>query len=375
MKREIAFDMLPKRIDAVLVVGLGSGLTLINVEFKPEIKVTAIKNYPVSNEIRDENIAQAISNFVQENNIQHKNAILNLATSSVFVKRIQLPAMPDSELPEAIAWQIKAQASFDLAKACLDYEIVKEVTKEDGARIFDIMCIAAPELEIKSQVMEVKKAGFECRAVIPLLFGYTKLVKKYYLRDNKETIAVLHIGEEKSNIAFHKDSNLEFYRELPISINKLREVLSGTMISDKGKIQLTPSDIEDILFSRGILMDEAFVYKDKMGGGQILAMLRPTLERLKAELERSLTYYTSQLKGSIVNNILLSGLALRIPNVDKFLNKELSLNIQKISLRDKIKFAPEVNLEILEENAALFGLALDYEHGINLMPREFRLEK
>lgn len=124
----------------------------------------------------------------------------------------------------------------------------------------------------------------------------------------------------------------------------------------------------------GIRKQDA-VYKDKLNSVQILSMLRPTLERLAGEIKRSLTYYESQLQGQAVSKILIAGLAARIPNLDKFLNQELTLDIQKISLVDKNIASTHVNLEALASNYASFGLAVDYTENINLLPYEFRTEK
>lgn len=376
MKIKNIFDMFNKKIDAVIVVDIGSNLKLINVELRPEVKISALKVIKLANDKKEEIILNALRNFIQENNIQHKNAILRPLLKSVFIKRLQLPAMPYAELPEAIKWQLKKEeVAFDLTEAVFDFFILKETLRPDGAKALDVVCVIAQEKEIKPQVLLLKQAGLNCLVVVPLAFGYANIVARYIPHEKDEPIGILHIEDDASFITIHKEKKIEFFRELPISINKLREALAGTLVTDRGKVSLTKDDINSILFEHGIPLSGSSLYKDKLAEKEALAMLRPTLERLTQEIKRSLLYYESQFQGEKIKKILVGGLAAGIPNLDRFLTQDLSLDIQKISLADKVKVASNIDVKALSEYSATLGLALDYGAGTNLLPHEFRTEK
>ena len=193
-------------------------------------------------------------------------------------------------------------------------------------------------------------------------------------QDKDKPMAILHLCEDISYFSIYKNDNLDFYRELPVSINKLRDSLKGVLVSDKGKVELSTDEINDVLFNIGIPEKES-VYKDKIGSTQILSMLRPVLERLAVEIERSLSYYDSEFAGGSVSKMLIASLALRIPNLDKFLKDELSLEVEKLSLKEKLTFSSTINYEELSESYAALGVALEFQEGINLLPYEFRTEK
>jgi len=367
-----------KKAEQVLVVDIGSKLTLIDVGIKREINVNALKvvetrliaSLPEKNEI----ILKSLRDFITENNIQHKNAILKPYLNSVLIKRMQLPAVPHSELLDAIKWQLKEEVSFDLSKAVLGFAIIKESTKEDGAKVLDIMCALADEGEVANQVSLLKQSGLTCLSVGLSAFGYEKIAEKYLTQEKDKPIGVLHLTDEQCYITIYNNKKLEFYRELPISLDKLKESLRGVLVSDKGRIELQASEAEELLFSVGV-PEEGSNYKDKLNFTQILSMLRPILERLAGEIKRSLTYYDSQFEGGDVAAIFVAGSALGIPNIDTFLGKELSLDVKKISLSDKIGVSSTIKLEDLLTKYASLGLAFDHTDNINLLPQEFRSEK
>jgi hypothetical protein len=168
-------------------------------------------------------------------------------------------------------------------------------------------------------------------------------------------------------IFIEKDGQMEFYRELPLSVGQLREALSAKISTSKGTINLSADDIEKVLFEKGIPTGDV--------EAEVMAMLRPALERLSQEIKRSLSYYSSQLEGEELSNIFIGGLAAGIPKLDDFLTRELGTEAKCISLKGLIKVPEGLNESLLLENSGLFGLAFDPEKGVNLLPYEFRAEK
>ncbi len=360
-----------KKIDTFLVIEISQKLAILSVSVKNGVKINALKTNAFSKDKRDDSILAAIKDFIIENNIEHKKAIFVPSLESVVVKRIQIPAVPDSELHEAIKWQIKDDISFDLSNAIIDYSIIKKTAKEDGSKLLDIVCVAAKEEEIRQQVLLLKKAGLDCLAVSISPFGYVKIIDKYLLPKTDVPEAVLNIDTTNCYIAIYKNSKLEFYRELPISINKFKESLRGVLGSEKGKIELSSDEIEEILSEVGIPIEDSS-YKQKISFMQILSLQRPVLERLIIEIKRSLSYYDTEYSGGMVNKVLIAGGALKIPNLDKFLAKELGLNIESLILKDKLVTTSNINQMDLSESYASLGLVFDYAKQINLMPYEFR---
>ncbi len=368
-------SLFSRQVDSIVVVDTTSNLKLIDVELKGEIRINALKIVEFGNAKREDLIASSLQDFLKKNNIQRKNAILLPLLSQLYVKRIQLPAVSEAELIEAAKWQLKNDIPFDLSKAVFDYQIIKKNALTDGSKNFDILCIVAEEAEVKKQVLLLKQAGLVCLAVNLPVFGYAKLIEKYLGETKDKPVAIVHIAENNSCVAIYKENMISFFRKLPIAIDKLRESLSAELVTEKGRVQLTADEINDCLFHHGIPLDGSLLYKDKMSSGQILAMLRPSLEMLSQEIKRSLEYYNSQFQGTVPKNLLLCAEAVKIPGLDKFLTSELSMECSIPQFSDKIKISSAINPLDLTQSYAGVGAAINYEKNINLLPREFRTEK
>lgn len=348
-------DLLPRAVDSVIIVDMSSDLKLFNLELKDGTKLSALKTFKLGQEEADKFIINSLKDFIHQNNIQHKNFILIPPLDLVVFKRIQLPLMPQAELFDAIKWQIKDGLTFDLSQAIVDYLILKEIDKEDGTKTLDCLVMAAKELEIKEKISLLKQLGLGCVSVIPFPLCYTELVSRYFLKGESDAIGVLHLGEAVSFINIYKNKKLEFYREAPLPADKLREALK-TALDFERKAGLSQQERDEL-------------------STQIISMLRIALEKLAAEIKRSLSYYSAQPQGIPVNKILLAGDAVRIQHLDKFLSKELSLNTGKIWLPDTISVEGSVNQGELLHNLAGIGAALTQGKGVNLLPLEFRTER
>ena len=362
-----------KKVDQILVVDISEKLALLNIEVKPKIRALAIEVVDLDDQDKDQAIVDELTRFIQKYQIQHTNAILKPSLETSLIKRIQLPSVPDIELPETIKWKIKEDLPFELSEAAIGYSLIERITKDDGSKALDIICAAARQDKIRSQVLLIKQAGLNCLSVGLLPFGYAKLTD-HLTQDKAESVGILHMGKNLSYLAVCRDQRLEFYRELPISVDKLKDSLKGVLISDKGKVELTDQEAEEALFNVGVPQKESS-FKDKASSTQILSMLRPHLERLGVEIKRSITYFVSEYGGNQVTKIFLAGSATRIPNIDTFLSQETTLICKKVALDALDVSCGDADSQKICEHLGNLGLVIDYIHSVNLLPFEFRAEK
>ncbi len=362
-----------KKLDQILVVDISDKLTLLNIEVKPKIRALAIDAIDLPEQDKDQTIVGALTRFIQKYQVQHTNAILKPSLDSSIIKRIQLPSVPEVELPETIKWKIKEDLPFELSEAAIGYSLIKRATKDDGSKALDIMCAAARQERIRSQVLLIKQAGLKCLSVGLLPFSYAALSDQLG-GGKEESIGIIDLGQQTASISICKGRRLEFYRELPLSVDKLKESLKGVLVSAEGRIQLSDQEAEAAIFEIGVPQAESS-FRGKTSSSQILSMLRPNLERLGVEIKRSIAYFVSEYGGDQVIKVFLAGLSVKIPNIDTFLSEETNLICKKVALDGLEISSGDVDSQKIREHLGCLGLVIDYGHAVNLLPFEFRAEK
>jgi Tfp pilus assembly protein PilN len=166
--------------------------------------------------------------------------------------------------------------------------------------------------------------------------------------------------------------------------------MAKSIATPEGQITITIDDAEKLKRNWGIpLEDEAKAdYLTDFGqfkGEQITAMLRPVLERLVMEINRTVSYYAKTFKSERIDELYLSGGSSRMKNIDKFLMLNLE-GIQKVKPLNILKAVRGwserkiLGQELMMEQAApylavAFGLCLGKGGQVNLLPMREKLEQ
>ena len=368
------FDvLLGNKINSIIVVDLSSGLKFINSNIK-DSKITAIAAVDLPVDGKETFIQKALTDFIKENNIQHKETILIPSSGSYMIKRLQLPDLPKQELLESIKWQIKDDLPFDAANSIVDYQIIDKSTKEDGSIKLDIMVVAGDYEKLVKQVGIIKDQGLTCLSVIPAPFSCSTAIEKYSTHDTNTNLAIFELQEANSFLSVYKNSRLNFYRELPVSVANFRVLLTATLVTEKGQLRLTEEEIKRVLFDDGMPL-EGVPYKNSELGGQVISLLRPGLERLSQEIKRSLVYYESQFNGGKISKMYICGKAVKMPNLDKFLSTYFGIPVSVSALADKITLDIPAGSKDLSGSCCAVAAAIGYLDNVNILPNEFRSEK
>lgn len=366
------FD-LRKKINSVIVVDISSKLKLLGVELSPNIVVSASKIIDLPKEATEEIIVTTLRNFIKENNIKHKNVILGLALDAFQIKRLNLPVMPERELPEAIKWQIKDDLNFDVNQAVIDFKIISKIAKEDGSNVFDIICVIANNNILKKFISLLRPLGLNLLSINVLPFAYAYVVERYLYIKKNEPVACLYIDVDSCFLSIYRDTNLYFFRELPmLSISNMKTTLKANLTSDKERIELTAQEIDDILFRVGVSSPAVDYYKDKISYLHILSAIRPYLEKMINEIKRSFDYYDSQYGEGSLEHLFICGPGAQIVGLDTFLSKEIKLRILRFDFLDKVSILDSLDRIELREAIYDLALAFDFQRSVNLLPFEYR---
>ena len=193
------------------------------------------------------------------------------------------------------------------------------------------------------------------------------------------TAAVLDVGDSETMLGFYSGGQLVFARPLPFSWDKMTKSLTEMIISEKGKIQLTSEEAEEIKNNTGIPLAEGEILCGKVQPTQILALMRPLLESLGREIKFSLNYIVKNLEQETPKQIFLTGMGANLKKLDLYLSKELGLPVSFLPLptmkdsreeKTATSFHPETN-KIVRAIGAFWGRG----RGINFLTDEMRSEQ
>lgn len=384
------------------VIGIDIGISSVKVvqtalyHGEPTIVKAVVKNIVLLNEGEREKATSAtLRNVLSEFNTKNAAIVCALPCDQVFVENISLPLMPPEELPEAIKLVVSGSQRFTVESPAIDFVVVGQIF-DKGVEKTNLIVAAAAKTAIDKLVNKFvyqenmtkfsrgKRSpadgavGLELTAIIPMSIALENVIKKSVLRMD-ETVAVIEMGTAATELNIYHNSRLEYSRQIPVTGFDLTRSLTRSLFTVAGKMELSFEEAGKVLREYGIpSLKDNFLIKDKITSGQILALLRPSLEQFAAEIDRSLGHYYEKKRAVKVNRIILFGSGADLKGLPEFMNAEIDVPIylgnpvQDLVLLSKDVVEDQVAIERL---AVAIGASLWSRTGINLLPAQLRDRK
>ena len=334
-----------------------------------------------------------VKEFVAEAHSKSTLGRLALSGKGVFIFSLSVPFLNRKDLRGAVGIELKKRLPFqlDINNVMFDYFVTGQFRDEKSAGL-QITCIAADRQAIEEQVQLLKDMNIRPVAInaIPDCLG-NLLPHCFDNLSNKKTTTLLDIGANTSLLNFYKGRTLVFSREIPIGGEHITHAMAKPINSPNGPMNIGLEEAEKLKRNIGIpLQDEANVeFLTDFGplkGDQLAGLLRPTLERMVMEINRTVSYYIKTFKSdNLIDELYLTGGSSKLRNIDKFLlyNLEGVQKVEPLNIIRAVRGWGETGVmkqELMMEQAmphlaVAFGLCLGSGGKVNLLPAAEKLEQ
>ena len=340
----------------------------------PFLTQARVKEIPRGGEEKDENfIAETLKALLRETDLKPGRVSLIVSGSGVNIRFLSLPVMPKKELPEAIRWEIKSQLPFPIESARIDFHALGEY-EEEGVKKIHLIVAACPSQIVERTLSIAKKAGLQPIHLDVAPFALWNALLTFLRLEENKGIALLDFGAEKTGIHIFQNAVLQFSREVtPAGADITQAIMEG----------ISPGEEPSLLYERAEKMKREIgipgeISPDRSGGGsmpmaKISVLIRPVMEKLIAEISRSLDYYTHQFHRERIDKLLLTGGGAHLKNVASYLEQELRLPVEYFNPVQEVLFdARTIDDQVLpaigSRLTAAMGVALPAPKRIELLP-------
>ncbi len=317
----------------------------------------------------------ALKNLLK--NINTKDAKINVVIncSASCTKISVIPFMPKSEILQVLKWEMRNFISFPIETAVMDYQILQEIS-EGGVKKLKVVVACCPQETVDRHLDLLSQAGIRPSLFTQHSFALKNVISNLCSNHN-QTVAILDIGYNFSELVIFQNKELVFSRKLPMAGQDFTQEMTQSLVSARGKTELSLEEAESIKKKYGLIdSDNSEILDDKISSTQAISLLRPNLEKLVTKIERSFAFYREKEQGAAVESLVLLGGGSNLKNLAENLNENLGIPVQpgnpvaafpigEPSLRDD-------ELETTNRFASALGAALAQSDDINLLPVEIK---
>lgn len=235
-------------------------------------------------------VSEALRKLLSGAGIAPKGLVTAVPGRDATIRYLLLPKMPREELREALRWEAKKHVHFPLEEALLDYLVMREID-DLGTKKYEILLVAVEKETVRAHLEYFRGVG-EVRAMDLSALALAEAFRLNHAVGD-DNVMVVDIGAEKMEICLLKQGMLRFARYVPSGGNAITEALQKT----------DPT----MTFSQAETLKRTAEFDFLQGSGERIDALRPTLDRLIVEIQRSLDYYRAQFRERTLQEVVLTG--------------------------------------------------------------------
>jgi type IV pilus assembly protein PilM len=290
-------------------------------------------------------VVTAIKDIAGEQKLKNKNVAFSISGTSVIVKKIALPLMPEEELEKQIKFEAEQYIPFDINDVYLDFHILTQ----EGQTEMEVLLVATKKDKLNDYANAVREAGLTPKIVDVDAFAIENMYCANYDVSPAELTALVNIGAGVMNINILKGGMSVFTRDITIGGNRYTE-----------RIQ------QDL----GLSYEDADAAKKGKYPGANTAALGEAITavdmEMATEIGRSFDYFRTTSPDDDIARIVLCGGCAKIKSLPARISEQVGIAttvsdpFSKIDVTD-LKMESEELVEMAPDAAVVVGLALRRE--------------
>lgn len=251
---------------------------------------------------------------VKGENLFSRSVIVSLPEQEAFIRLIETPVMTEQELRGAIPYEAEADIPLSLEKMYLDWKVVPRALGDQNKHM-DVLIGALPRQIVDDYLSLLKGLGLTVQAMEIESFATARsLIFGGY---SPEPILIVDLGSGRTSFIIFAGRAPRFTTSLPISGEKMIEVIAQKTGSDRAKARR-------LKYEHGLSGDKE--------GVEVVEALAPILNELAEQIGKFINFYENHkhTHGSAANvtKIILCGGGANLAGLDSWLSTVLKLPVE-----------------------------------------------
>lgn len=321
-------------------------------------------------------VREALEQFLSRNKVAGDKVAVSVSGQAGLSRFFKPPPVEESKLPEIVKYEVKVQIPFAIEDVIWDWQQLGGTVSEGRTVDAEVGLFAMKrdavfralkpfdDAEIEVDIVQLSPLSIfnvVCYDLIEPLSDEAE-----YDPDNPpESKVVMSIGTDTTDLIVTNGRKL-WMRNIPIGGNHFTRHLSR-------ELKLTQAKAEHLKRNARQTENPKAIFK----------AMRPVFNDLVNEIQRSLQFFLRNEKNATMTEIIMLGNAAKLPGLRQYLNKQLDLDVAKISEFNKLKGEDVVTQPTFASNvlsyAPCYGLCLQGlgrgKLGTNLLPQEITVER
>ncbi len=274
-------------------------------------------------------------------------------------------------MKDLVAWNIKKTIPFKPDEAAISWAAAPDIVDSNKQ---SVVVGAAERATLETLISKYKNYKIKLRlfSTVPILV-WKNFVHNY--PDFKAgAYALVYIGYDATTLVVVVNHKFVFSRDIAMGASEFYEAIQQKVMTKSGSVEINEDQAIKIIHDYGIPQEKnGIIPKLNVSLYKLSIFLRPPVERLVNEINRSKNYFIKQFSEMNWDGVFIDGLGATFPHMTNVLSENLELDVQLINPTryDPFNFADTVTIREREISKYSLNFALlntDIEK-LNVLPK------
>ncbi len=287
---------------------------------------------------------------------------------------IKSPKLKKKELAELVEWNANKNLPFSTDNKSVNWEITKQVSEGE---VQDVV-IGVTEVDSINAIDSIfKRNNINLRYTSTLSVLLWKSFVKNYPDKNIGSYVIIHIGESRTLVIVVTDHVLQFSRKIALGAQDFYNAIVKKVETNESGQVLNLAIAKDVLMKYGYPQNQTGVTANSnIDLNKITIAVRPVVERINSELNRTLNYFKNQKSDLEWKELLFDGVAASFPGLLESVKENIYQNVELLNpmrtgeyyIHDDVDLPPKQYPNYVLN----FALVADEVEDFNIAPKPIR---
>jgi type IV pilus assembly protein PilM len=283
-------------------------------------------------------VAAIIKQLVKDARVTTKHVVAGLSSSKVFASVMSTPVLAHDELAKAIKLQADQYIPMAIKDVKLDWVVLGPGKSPQEQ---EVLLVAAPNTVTQKYLSIMEQAGLELVALEPNAVALARAV----VQPNDLAVLVIDVGSVATDITIVQHNMPKLLRSINIGGSTFVKSVAQNLGLDEAqadqftrKFGLTQTKLE----------------------GQVLKSIKPGLDQLVGEIDKSTKFFASQYPDVKMEKIILTGGTTGLPELNTYISTATGLPVEIANAWTKVGYPASMQdtlMSISVEYGVAAGLA------------------
>ena len=282
----------------------------------------------VAGDILDEGaVGEVIAALWKRHKLPRKGVVVGTANQRLVVRQVDLPQMEESELAEALPFQVQDSIPMAVDEAVLDFVPLEDFVTPSGEPMMSILVVAVHREVVDTLMRVLAVAKITPKAIDLQSFGLVRAVYGMAPAVDNPLQLIVDIGATVTQVVIAKGGSARFVRLLPRGGDEFTKVLEEAMSVDTELARETKMRV-------GVDPDEEPGIEDEDSNAR--QILTRTGDQLIEEVRGSVNFFRSQNNNEEVVRLVVAGNGARMPHLANRLAAALGIPLEPARILDLV---------------------------------------